>query len=56
MYRAARTTGTQSVAFIHSFITLLVIIARERAARVGRQVAGFIYRIEHIHRSYLLRS
>src|SRR3989442_12617351 len=54
MHRAARTTGTQSVAFIHSYLSLLVMIARGRAARFDRQVAGFIDSIEYIHRSYLL--
>jgi hypothetical protein len=53
MHRAARTTGTQSVAFIHSYIhyiALLVMIARGRAARFDFQVATFI------HCSYLPRS
>jgi hypothetical protein len=52
MHRAARTTGTQSVAFIYSYISLLVMIVRERAARFDRQVAGFIDSIEYIPRSY----
>jgi len=56
MYRAARATGTQSVAFIHSYIALLVRIARGRAARFDRQVSGFVYWIDLIHRSYLPRS
>jgi len=56
MHRAARTTGTQSVAFIHSYISLLVMIARGRAARFDLQVAAFIHWINVIHCSYLPRS
>jgi hypothetical protein len=51
MHRA-RTTGTQSVAFICSYISLLVMIVREHAARFDRKVAGFIDSIEYIPRSY----
>src|SRR3989442_11194199 len=52
MHRAARTTGTQSVAFIHSYLSLLVMIARGRAARFDRDRKSTRLNSSHVRISY----
>jgi len=56
MNRVPRAATTQSLAFIPSYLAVLVMIARGRAARFDLQVAAFIHWINLIHCSYLPRS